>query len=332
VTIDQAVARDLGERLRRVEERLARLLESGWRQAQAEAADLRGEADDLAEAGLTQAAARVAAVAGAASATEALPAIALATSACRLMRARLVVDGVPDGWAPIVRPKRRAGTGTHTLLPVSRLLLSGREVWACAHSTQRRWLLLEPPFPVAEPPKPVSEPVAEKGFFARLGRQISEAFGETARPAGPWIRHRLQGKLVWRARYPLGAVGDVSLYSLGCPEWVTDDGDTQRYGIHSFHYTLAQRVFVSGAPVFPMGGGFKLVELQREDSAACVWLDSSAADAFATAPASTGLAIVWMEGAAVVPVALVTRGRDGGAPSLTHLLPGTPTDVLWKPT
>ena len=87
--IEAATARELVERLRQVEERLERLLTSGWRQSRTEAADLRQDADALTEAGLPELAARVRAVAEANDSAEALQAIALATSACRLLRARL---------------------------------------------------------------------------------------------------------------------------------------------------------------------------------------------------------------------------------------------------
>src|SRR4051794_41272342 len=111
-SIESTSAHELIGQLRRVEDRLGRLLVSGWRQARVEAADLRQDADGLAEAGLTEVAARVTAVAQAGSAAEALPAIALAASACRLLRLRLLAEAAPDGWSPIARPKRRAGTDT----------------------------------------------------------------------------------------------------------------------------------------------------------------------------------------------------------------------------
>ena len=71
--IEAAAAQDLIERLRHVEDRMARLFVSGWRQAHGEAADLRAAADGLSEAGLTEVAARITAVAEARTAAEALP-------------------------------------------------------------------------------------------------------------------------------------------------------------------------------------------------------------------------------------------------------------------
>ena len=110
--IEAATARELVERLRQVEERLERLLTSGWRQSRTEAADLRQDADALAEAGLPELAARIRAVAEANDPAEALQAIALATSACRLLRARLPAEAVPEGWTPLCRPG-----GSHAQAP-----------------------------------------------------------------------------------------------------------------------------------------------------------------------------------------------------------------------
>src|SRR5262249_25659418 len=91
-TMQEIAARLLG-----VEARLERLLASGWRNAGSEAADFGSEPDALAALGLAQVAERLRAVATAPSATEALPAIVLATAACRLLRARLPAAVAPPG-------------------------------------------------------------------------------------------------------------------------------------------------------------------------------------------------------------------------------------------
>ena len=322
--IDATAAHDLSEQLRRVEERLERLLTSGWRQARSEAVDLRQDADALAEAGLPELGVRVAAVAEANDAGEALQAIALATSACRLLRLRLPAGGVPEGWAPLARPSPKATSSTDTLVPVARVLLDRREVWACARPPRGQWLLLEPPFPAEEPASPVAPSPAAAGIFGRLRRQIDRVRGAESAPAAPWMHHLVRGQLVWRARYPLGATGDVDFYRMDRPAWVTEP-DTERYGIQAFHQTLAARILVSGAPIFPSGGGFRLVELSRDDPAAYVWLDPSAADVFGAAPYEKAWSIAWTEAGAVVPVALIARGDP---PRLTHLIPGASQDVL----
>lgn len=63
--IDCEAARSLAAQLLQVEERVQRLLTSGWRQAQSETDEFRHLASGLAEAGLPAVAARVAAVADA---------------------------------------------------------------------------------------------------------------------------------------------------------------------------------------------------------------------------------------------------------------------------
>ena len=79
--MDGASAHALAQKLAQVEERLGRLLVSGWRHARAESAALRSDADDLAELGLPSVAQRVGAVADVTTAADALASIALATSA-----------------------------------------------------------------------------------------------------------------------------------------------------------------------------------------------------------------------------------------------------------
>ena len=74
--------------------------------------------------------------------------------------------------------------------------------------------------------------------------------------------------------------------------------------------------------------GFRIKELERDDPASYVWLDPSAAEALGRAPTAKVWAIAWMEGAAVVPVALVTTGSKVSPPRLTHLIPGSPEDLL----
>jgi hypothetical protein len=332
MVIETTTAQALVERIRQVEDRLGRLLTSGWRQAPSEVADLRPEADALADDGLTELAARISAVVGATSAAEALPAIALAVSACRLLRVRLLADAAPDEWVPLRPPKPQSGAAVDTLLPMARLLLEGREVWACARPARYDWLLLEPPLPLPEVPGPAAEAASATGLLARLGRQLTGALVSAETPPGPWIRHRLRGRLVWQARYPLGAHSDVAFCTVDRPEWVTDDAETNRHGIHAFHYTLSDRILIPGAPVFPMGGPFKLVELERDDPAAYVWLDPTAADVLAAAPTEKVWAIAWIEGRAIVPIVLIERGGRAQPSWLTHLIPGAPRDRLWRPT
>jgi hypothetical protein len=327
--IETAAAHDLTQRLRHVEDRLARLLVSGWRQAHAEAADLRAEADGLAEAGLTEVAARIAAVAQAGTAAEALPAVALAESACRLLRLRLQAEAVPEGWAPLAASKSRTRAGLDAVLPIARVLVDGRELWACARPARGQWLLLEPPFPPepGQPAAPASE--APSGFFGRLRQRIEQAIDAPAAPAeppSPWMSRMLRGRLVWQARLPFGADGRVTVCTLGEPEWAGASEDLER--LQPFRQMLANNTMHSGMYVVGYSGGLRIMELSQAEQRSYAWLDQSAGDALRWAPTPKVWAIVWLEGAAVVPVALVTPVAPGSPARLTHLIPGLPSDVL----
>src|SRR4051812_36035335 len=139
---------EIAGRLRHVEDRLERLLVSGWRNAGAEPADLAAEADTLAALGLAGVADRVRAVAAAPSAAEALPAIALATAACRLLRARLTTDTAPAGeWTSLATTAGAPESAASRLIPVARMVLADGEAWACVRlrgGFPAAWLLLEP--------------------------------------------------------------------------------------------------------------------------------------------------------------------------------------------
>jgi len=326
--IETAAARALAEQLRQVEDRLGRLLISGWRQARAEAAELRHEADQLAEAGLPELAARVRVVAEASDPAEVLKAIALATSACRLLRVRL--PAAPQGWTPLTPASKARRARTEALVPISRLLLDGREVWVCARPNRNEMLLVEPPFPEAEPAEPAAAVAEATGVFGRLRRQIAQALaGETNAPSH-WLNRRLAGTLRWQAQYPLGVQGDVGYWTLEDPSWVT--GQDEQNGLRVIQEVLSTGRQQDGALLFWNSGGFRIRELDRLDPASYVWLDPSTAEAFGQAPSAKLWAIVWMEGTAVVPVALLTLGGLVSPPRLTHLIPGTPEDVLVRPT
>jgi hypothetical protein len=318
--IEAAAARQLSERLGQVEDRLERLLTSGWRQARAEAAALRQDADALADAGLPELGARVAAVAEAGGPDEALRAIALGTSACRLLRSRLPASAPPSGWTPLKRAASGRAPHTEALLPLSRLRLDGREVWVCTRPNRNELLLVEPPFPA-----PAVEPAAA-GVFARLRREIGQALGGEAAPPGIWLRRRLRGTLRWQAQYPLGVQGDVGFYTLEGAGWAaeTDEQD----GLHHVRRALASGKLQDGTPLFWTSAGFQIRQLDRDDPAACIWLDPTAAEAFGTASDARPWAIVWLEGAAVVPVARLVLGGPGRSVRVVHLLPGSPSDVI----
>lgn len=327
--IEQATAQDLIATLTRVEERLARLLVSGWRQASAEAADLREAADELIEAGLDGVAARVAAVAEAQTAAQVLPAIALATSACRLLRGRLPGNLPPADWKPLVPQKRRGSAGTDTLLPVSRMLLDGREVWACIWVARNRCILLEPPFPAEAAPDEATEPaqsVPVQGIFGRLKRRIGLATDDDTGEPSRWLKERLRGTLVWQARHPLGAEADLALCTLERPVRIAEPDEHKVLSI--FRQKLAVNQLEDGMTLFWTAGGLRLVALNRADPAAYCWLDPSGPALLSTALDTTVWSVTWTDGSAVMPLAFLAPGWGGRAPRLVHLLPGTPSDIL----
>src|SRR4051794_34408591 len=123
---------DVAERLGRVEDRLERLLASGWRNVAAEAADLAGEADAPAAPGLPHLAERLRAVAVAPGGAGGPPAPPLAAAACRLVRARLPADAAPAGqWADLLQAEKGREPAVERLIPIARMALGDGEAWAC---------------------------------------------------------------------------------------------------------------------------------------------------------------------------------------------------------
>jgi hypothetical protein len=259
-----------------------------------------------------------------------LPSLALAASACRLLRLRLAAEAVPAGWASITPPKSRSRVDGDAILPVARLLLDGREVWVCVRPTRGQWLLIEPPFPAEAGRSSEAVATLPSGIFGRLRQQIGQGLGGVAESQSPWLARQVRGRLVWEACYPFGTDGRVTLYTLQQPEWVDEPDDLERLKV--FRQMLAGGTLQNGAYVVAFSGGLRVMELDRKDTASYIWLDRTAAEAFQTRTSEKAWAIVWLDGAAVVPVALLTPSAPGNPPRLTHLIPGTPTDVLVVPS
>ena len=324
--IDRETARTLAELLRQIEGRQERLLASGWRQVRSEAASLRTDADALAEAGVLEVAARVRAVADAQDAAGALQTIALAVSACRLLRLRLAADQeVPAGWLPLAAPKRRSRAEPDRLLPIARVQLPDREVWACAWLGKHRCLFIEPPFPesVAEDDAP---PPTTPGIFGRLRRQIGQVLGGETPATSFWLRRRLAGSVRWLARYPLGAEREAVYCALDGAAWEADDASDVL--LRALHESARADSLTDGHPILASSSGFSVRKLRRNDPAAYTWLDQTAAAVLAQAPDHPVWAIVWAERDALVPVARIVPGGVGHPARLIHLVPGTPEAIL----
>jgi hypothetical protein len=294
----------LHDSVRRVEDRLERMLAGGWRNAGADAADLAAEAAALEEAGLTHLATALrAVVATAAPATgpaAALSAVTLAAAHCRLLRARLATDQPPSGsWAPLAPAARRKPAAGARLLPVARLAHAGGEAWAC---------------------------VGIRGLYPDGLTLVAPPDGA---PASPWFQQTLQGRQRWLGRYPLGASGSVEAVAVHLPEWAGDHPEEgQEDPLAPFLAAWDKGSLKENQPVFRYGGALQVKSLQPDDLDTCVWPDPAVAPLLRQAmnggPAWT---LTWTEGALMVPLAVLRPGgRFWGKPRLVHLVPGLPEE------
>jgi hypothetical protein len=310
---------DLDLRLRRVEERLERLLVSGWRNAGAEATDLAEEAEALAELGFGELAERLRGVAAAEGGSEALRAVTLAATACRLLRARLPAEAPTGEWLPIGKATRRRGASTERLLPIGRMALEDGEAWACVRlrgTMADDWLLLDPP----TLPELASEP-ARVGLAARLmGRGRAAAASDNG--SSVWLSRPIEGVLRWRARYPLGASGDVQHCGLSGAAWA---------GADQAEVPLATlRKALAGSPKedrLLLGGWLRLKQLDPAEVESYVWPDPAVASAFRAAGGPVW-ALAWVQGGPIAPLVLIEPGGVLRKPRLVHLVPGLPGEAL----
>ncbi len=201
-------------------------------------------------------------------------------------------------------------------MPVARLRLGAREVWACVWLGRRQVLLLDPPVPLeASRPQP-----AATGMFGRLRHQIGAVLqGDVGLPS-PWLQRPLRGSLRWLATLPLGASGDVTHCALDEAEWMSDA--TSQSGARPFpEHLLGDGELRDGALVFANLGGLRTKQLSRDDRASYAWLDPSASDAFGATATEQVWALVWQDGDAIVPLARLEPLGQGRPPRLIHLVP-----------
>lgn len=308
---------EVADRLRRLEDRLERLLASGWRNAGAEAASLAAEGEALAEAGLPGLGERLAKVAaaaggapvgtapvgadavGAAPATsaptagadEALPAVAMALAATRLLRARLPADAPPPGaWAPLSAPapgaRKRVPAGDR-VVPVCRVPHAEGEMWVG---------------------------VRLRGSFAEE-LVLVEPTGEHR----PWLRHVLEGSLRWQARHQLGASGDYQVCTVTNPSWTDLEEDA---------LLLVPKDPRKDQLIFSGGGGLRLVQVVPDDLHVYAWLHPSMMEAARVALQHSQWALAWVDGALVAPLAVLSPGGLLRRARLYQLVPGAPAEVL----
>ena len=139
----------------------------------------------------------------------------------------------------------------------------------------------------------------------------------------------LAGRLQWRARYALGADGEVERYALLAPPQPVADASFLT-GLESFRRLLSHNGLKDGGAI---GGGGDL-RFKRLDCAAADtyrWPDEVSRDLFAGAVDGQVWALAWsgrQESAPVDPLAILVPGRLLRRPALMHLVPGLPTTPL----
>jgi len=278
--------------LSQVEEKLGRMLASGWRNAGPDAAGFARDAEALAAVGLHDVAARLRDVASATGPIEGLRAVTLASAACRLARAHLVDTPPPDAHAKPLLPRRPRAADRLSLVPLGRMTVEGDVVWSCLQSRGYawEWLLLDPP--------------------------------EWNESSGPWLACGVEGFPVWSGRYPFGAIAEVTRVALHDVEWIELDPETADLpalgDLHSGKMRSTQ------IPLW--GGGYlTLAPLDAETLDRLNWLDERvAADLIATPSQLWGL--VWDQQRDRILTAAFLRG-DGWC-RVVHLTPGCPDEEL----
>jgi hypothetical protein len=278
----------IAEGVRRAEARLERAVAAGWRNADADLERLAADVAALERVGLADLTARLRQV-GAAPSAERLDRAALALAACRLTRAHLAESGVPSGnWEPVVAQTRRVAAAR--IVPFGRLALNDREVWAAARvSGYASDLILVEPFPVETP---------------------------------PWFDRPIQGRLSWRARYPLGASGDVQLAALAEPRQVRDDHANADV-LTDFRQAVASNKLADGQPILPWSGKLQIKRLSPDDAPACAWPHPSVAAAFAAIAWKEVWTVCYVDGQVVTPLVVIDPPGFFRSARLIHLVDGT---------
>lgn len=286
---------DLSDRLISIETRLHRCLADGWRTSEADRPALQAEADEIAQAGLIEYAARLEAVVDASSPSHALAAITLALASSRLLRARLGgVDRHGQPWTPWVVPRKSRSTERETIWPLCRFSLGDTIVWSCLRSRGYpvEWVLIE------EAPD-----------------------GDSA----PWYGVPLVGHLQWRGRLPVGHDREVQIAVL---RRVRDDADAPTGP--DVYQAIRRRLAVGKLREDKLpawgGGSMRLMMLERDDLDLCHWPDAIVGEHFSALLSDHCWTLVWEAGDVRVPIgAIVERGRVVKKLHVVHLIPDCPS-------
>lgn len=285
---------DIAAYIRQIEERLERLLASGWRNAAHEAQGFTADADTLSALGLQTVAGRLREVASAHDAMTALRAIVLATESCRLLRAHLAETVALGPGAVRLHARRPRANDRVSLLPLCRLTVDGEEVWSCLRSRGYawEWLVLDPP-------------------------------GERA-PQVPWLTARVSGIPVWRGRYPVGAGAELTRVAL-CESAVSAlaDDDSHQPVLRDLQ---SGKIRSTQLPLW--GGGYlRLDRLQAMPVAAMRALDDHFhAEEILDQHEDSAWGLVWDQLGERALVAAFAARADGMR--VIHLVPGCPAEKI----
>jgi hypothetical protein len=303
---------EVAERLSELEERLHRTVAAGWRVAGGERVYFEDAAVQLRDLGLVALAERIRAVADAASPAEALAAIALASASVRMLQTHLPADEPSADWEIAARTTSKQAL--EHLLPLARMEVAGREVWACATvrgPNATGWVLIEPPLALDSAPRAKEE----SGGILRVLRRGSEKRDPGSQV---WLRQQLEGQTRWLSRLPLGAEGDVQVCAVRDAVWRETESDPTS----GARQALARGQVVDGMPVVGYSSSIQLRELSAAAAQTYTWCDPSAARILPSRKGQSAWGIAWVQKGLIVPLALVLPGGMLHPPQIVHLLDG----------
>lgn len=288
------MAQDIAAYIRQIEERLERLLASGWRNAAHEARSFASDGEILADLGLPAVAERLRAVATADDPVEALRAVVLAITSCRLLRAHLAGETQPAPGATLLQARRARGADRATLLPLCRLAVQGEDVWSCIRSRGYawEWLLLDPP--------------------------------TMATTEAPWLTVRASGFPAWRGRYPFGEAAEVTRVALSEPAITALTSESEDQPL--LRELRTGKIRSAQLPLW--GGGYlRLDRMQAPTLAQLPRLDERFSPEIMSERYGDALwGLVWEQHGERALVAAFAACADGLR--VVHLVPGCPSEAV----
>jgi hypothetical protein len=258
---------------------LVALLAAGWRTSRRDAEALELEAQPLRSIGLDDLAARLSQVATASSASDALRAISLATSAIAIVRARIAFSVPADDRVKPLVISRRARVGKpEQLLPLGPVEIDGERFWSCLRSRGYavEWLVVSPP----------DLETGDQPF---------------------WLRRPLYGHLHWQARRPLDGEQTLDRHRVLDASWETTvpvDGDP---------FTTVIRRFGPGkasSTKLPLWGGGSIRIAQVEDRLHPNWQFLGGSPTASFNPDSSCWAVLREQDDAISLIALFDSGAS----------------------